>query len=380
LRTVAASTTLTGNHIGFSSDTTGYDGVNNRNYGHIRINAGATNTRIGLAGKGNYLSCSWIDMPLSDGGSGSIIDSNVFGLLPNGAACANSTGGFGLITLNTFAATVRNNIVCGGGTGIFLFSIGNIIQGNTFGAWYNGTSWQDCADQSEAIRNQSGGNHLIGGPNVATDDAHLNDSNVIDPGTYGINFFSSGNNTSIYGNFIGTNPQKTTAFPGTYGIYTSGQSSIKIGGGGAGESGNVITNLTGNGVYLSSASDNLIKISRNSFYGNGSSTAGSDDGIYLVAGANSSITRPSITGATTSTVTVGGVANGDTVEVFVSDYDGAGTEYGEGKTFIGSAVASATSVNVDISGASVSSGTWLTATRTTGAGSTSAFSVNLQIP
>lgn len=379
LRTVAASTTLTGSHVGFSSDTTGYDGVNQRNYAHIKIDSGATNARLGLAGKGNYLSCSWIDTAVSNAGTGSIIDSNVLGILPNGAACANS-GGFGIISLSTSAATVRNNVLCGGGTGIYLAINGNIIQGNTFGTWYNGASWQDCADQSDAIRNQSGSNHLIGGPNVATDDAHLNDSNVIDPGTYGINFFSSGNNTSIYGNFIGTNPQKTTAFPGTYGIYTSGQSSIKIGGGGAGESGNVITNLTGNGVYLSSASDNLIKISRNSFSGNGSSTAGSDDGIYLVAGANGSIARPSITGATTSTVTVGGVASGDTVEVFVSDYDGAGTEYGEGRTFIGSAVASTTSVNVDISGASVSSGTWLTATRTTSAGSTSAFSANLQVP
>lgn len=66
-----------------------------------------------------------------------------------------------------------------------------------------------------------------------------------------------------------------------------------------------------------------------------------------------------------------------TIEVYISDYDGSGNEYGEGRTFIGTAVAGGTTAAVPVSGVSV--GQWVTAVRIRATGDTSAFSANYQV-
>jgi hypothetical protein len=169
---------------------------------------------------------------------------------------------------------------------------------------------------------------------------------------------------------------------------------VTIGGGDAGEAPNVIANMSSYGVWLKYSQANYVEISRNSFYNNGSNTG--DDAIYLENSSNNSITRPIIDSATTTTVSVSNVFGGDgadlagdIVEVYIADF--TGTENGEGKTFVTSAVVPYGSgvdpndtVNVDVTGL-VSSGDWLTVTRTnhnTAVPSyqTSAFSTNYQIP
>lgn len=122
-------------------------------------------------------------------------------------------------------------------------------------------------------------------------------------------------------------------------------------------------------------------INRNSFYNNGISAALSDDAIFIGSGENNNITRSVIDSATTAQANISGVASGDLIGVYISDYAGAGSEYGEGRTFVGSATASGTTVTVPITG--VNSTDWLTATRTSFSGArrrSSAFSANVQVP
>ncbi|MHC4463980.1 MAG: hypothetical protein ACYS30_21485 [Planctomycetota bacterium] len=200
--------------------------------------------------------------------------------------------------------------------------------------------------------------------------------------------------TKIYGNFIGTNPEQDEVFAGDYGIYSSGSSSAGpayIGGYEAGEAGNVIANMSEHAVYLYKGGAFSLRdfgINRNSFYNNGSGNAVDDDAIYLprwIAGdgtwANNNIVRPTIDSATTTQVTVSGVASGMLVEVYISDYDGVSTEYGEGRTFVGSATAAGATVVVPVTG--VTSLDWVTATKTQFTGvkrETSEFSANFQVP
>ena len=69
------------------------------------------------------------------------------------------------------------------------------------------------------------------------------------------------------------------------------------------------------------------------------------------------------------------------VEVYISDYDGVSTEYGEGRAFVGSATASGATVVVPVTG--VTSLDWVTASKTQFNGvkrETSEFSANVQVP
>ncbi len=281
--------------------------------------------------------------------------------------------------------------MCGGSYGIRVFNASNlVVKANTIGVRYDGSSWIDCTDPSRAIYFETSPgavNNVIGGPNVALSDSNLRDSNVIDPSA---NIFggirirgtsSSGIPTKIYGNFIGTNPEETQTFSGVTGIYINESSSgpAYIGGYEAGEAGNVIANMSSYGIYVDSAATpaDYIGINRNTFYNNGDNAA--DDAIFIGVGDNNGITRPTIDSATTTQVTISGVANGDLVEVYLADF--GGTEYGEGRTFVGAATSSGATVTVTVSG--VSSGDWVTATRTSFSGSrrrSSAFSSNLQVP
>jgi hypothetical protein len=271
-------------------------------------------------------------------------------------------------------------------------STGNAIKGNTFGVYYNAGTWTSLGGQTTScIRMDGGSGNIIGGPTVATDDATLNDSNVFDPGDIDIGIYlynPADYATEIYGNFIGTNPEQDETFAGSYGIQIDYPTGVTIGGVDAGEAGNVIANMSLYGVWLQYSQANYVELSRNSFYNNGNNSG--DDAIFLNGTSNNSITRPTIGAASTATVTVNGVDGGnggtqlgDIVEVYIADFDG--TEYGEGKIFVGSAVVSFGSTTVDVPVSGVSSGQWVTAIRTNHyttvpAYQTSAFSTNVQVP
>ena len=384
-------TSMESNFFGFYSDSTGYF-------------VGANTTNAALSGRlpnvysQNYFACATTGLNLA-GSSDAWVNGNTFGMGPDGTPCPNSTG-ISISTAATYAAiqsntinssstgiylsnadntTIDKNIISGGTYGIHLgVSSDDIaITGNQIGIKYNGATWDDLTDpSSRSIWVQSSGvNNVIGGSPRATSDGALGKSNVIDPQGYGIYLT---NDAEVYGNFIGTNPEQDETFAGSGGVRveSSGSDSII---GSAAEAGNVITNMSYRGVYLGSTWSDRVKISRNLIYNNGSEAALSDDGIDGVAGAL--IARPTIFAVTSSSVTVDDVTNGSTVEVYLSDYDGTGTEYGEGKEFMGSAVAGGTSVTVDISGWGTLVATdWVSAIWIQADNDTSPFSANARMP
>jgi hypothetical protein len=330
---------------------------------------------------------------------GTKLINNVIGMRSDNTLAAN--GSVAVRNSGSSGGQFEDNVFLGSGTGLYIAaysSTNNVIKGNTFGVYYNGGAWTSVGvggQTTSGIRMDGGSGNIIGGPIVATDDATLNDSNVFAPFDtfdYGIYLYNPEDYAAeVYGNFIGTNPEQDETFAGGTGIQIDYPTGVTI-------DGNVIANMSIHGVWLQFSQANYVQLSQNSFYknGGGTGTDAGDDAIYLNGTSNNSIARPIIDSATTTTVSVSNVFGGDgadlagdIVEVYIADF--TGTENGEGKTFVTSAVVPYGSgvdpndtVNVDVTGL-VSSGDWLTVTRTnhnTAVPSyqTSAFSTNYQIP
>ena len=389
---------LEGNHIGFKSDSvTNYTNAGMVNYYGIYVNA--PNCRIGGGTDENtrkfarnYLCGNEREAIYLNSAGGVNINGNWIGLRPDGMAMGNGMFYDAIYAGYPHNGIIQNNTFSGSSSGIFVADPNTLaIKGNIFGLYFDGTTWYSREQQDYAIRinDTSATNITIGGPNVANFDSDLKDSNVFSAKSSGsgavgsaiyVNLHNGASPTKIYGNFIGTNPGRNQLFPGRIGVYLSGAGSYTvIGGGGGWEAGNVIDNMSAYGIYVTSGA-NQVKISKNLFQNNDTDGMVNDDAIFLAGTANNGITRPVITAADTSTVTVGGVASGDVVQVYLSDYDGSGSEFGEGMIFIGSVVASDSSTAVDVSGAGIGSGVWVTALRKDASNNTSAFSANVQVP
>jgi hypothetical protein len=391
-------TDLVNNHFGFWSDS-------NSTYTSDKNGKDAViSGQYAEAFNGNYFGCAnSTGLDISDSYD-AYVDDNFFGMYPNGTLC--STTGTGIKVNDAVDAYIGDNIISSGSYGIILggTSSGTYIRGNQIGVYYSGSvptgSWVAAFSPSvNGIRiDTSGTNNVIGGSLVALDDDSLRNSNVIKPygtstagtdiskdgGIYVLN--AADNGLGIQGNFIGTNPDcdpvndlpGCEVFTGGRGIMVNDSDLVGLDIGSAAP--NMIANMTadsGNGDGVHVIGSNNVKISRNVFFNNGDNIG--DDAIVLGAGGNGNLSRPTVSAATTSTVTVGGVLSGETVEVYLSDYDGSGTEYGEGKTFVGTAVSVGTTVAVDISAAGLSVGDWVTAIRIQADGDTSTFSTNFQL-
>jgi Concanavalin A-like lectin/glucanases superfamily len=378
--------------FGFSSDSTGY--VANPNSYDIWL-TGRSNVD-----NGNYFACSSAGVRIS-GSSDTSVKDNSLGFFPDGTACTMTGSG---ITIGGGAETphILNNIIHSASNGIRISGYnestdGAVFQGNQIGAVYSAGSWTNLTGPTYGIYIESkyGGNHTIGGAAVASSDSELNQSNVISADEVGIYIKDVEDNTTvIHGNFIGTNPEQDEVFTGDRGIvignpYTYGLRGVTVGGGGEGQAGNVIANMSQYGLSIE-GTGNLSKehvFSKNLFYNNGNDSA--DDAIYLSTSGNGTIPRPVIAELTSIGVRVddlyGGYSatSGDVIEVYYADFDG--TEYGEGKVYIASGMVSqgSTSVTVDISGANagagINNGDWITVTKTNVFRGTSAFSANVRL-
>jgi hypothetical protein len=145
--------------------------------------------------------------------------------------------------------------------------------------------------------------------------------------------------------------------------------------------GNIVANNPV-GIQIDGTDSDRNKITRNSIYNNtnlgidlaptGVTPNDSGDGD---SGPNEQLNFPVLQTASTQQVT-GTACGGCTVEIFIAD-NGANA-YGEGKTFVGSAVASSNGIfKVNVGG--VTQGQFVTATATDTAGNTSEFSLNARI-
>ena len=348
--------------------------------GGLTITAGAHDNLIGeetLAGRnviaGNQR--SGLHM-IGDGTLRNIVRNNIIGLAPDGTrrvgnvthgmdidqgASQNIVGGTG---------TLQRNVISGNGTdGIEIVhhttTVGNQVVGNFIGTDLTGNAApaytrntdhgvhvDDGAQNTIVTDNVIGNARTRGGVEV---DGALTAGTVVARNRIGISL----NGTAIpnIGPGVGVtfHPVRTTIGPG-----------------------NIITNGVDGIVIGPEADVDRNTITRNSIYGN--SGLGIDilpagvnpNGYYPATGPNQALPFPVIATASATTVTGRACAN-CTVEIFAAD--GGANAFGEGQTFVGSAVASAAGTfTATVSG--LAPGGYATATATDANGNSSEFSLN----
>ena len=123
-------------------------------------------------------------------------------------------------------------------------SDGVVIQGNLFGTDVTGT--QPIANNT-GISLSAANNATIGGSDPG-------EGNIISASTGSAIGMNSGSNIVIRGNYIGTDITGTKAFPNGMGVNVSGNDNVIIGGTGPGD-GNLISGNNGYGIYVYNFAD-----------------------------------------------------------------------------------------------------------------------------
>lgn len=368
-------------------------------------------------------------------GDGTVIQGNLIGTTPGAnAALGNHTGIAVKGNANTIGGTGQTSgNVISGNTGLAVAiqpGDNNLVQGNVIGTTPDGMS----ALGNKAGVAVTGNGNTVGGPGSA--------GNVIS-GNAGTGLAVSGKNNTVLGNVIGTTANGVSALANGTGMSLAGISNtvgssaapnIISGNGAAGLSigkgtGNVIdSNLIGvsgsgsalgnkgNGIAANGDSGDTVRnntiaynalagvfvgvagkgapttvaIRHNAIYANG------HGGIKLSAdknptcsqlgknGSGGALACPIIQKVSAGTVS-GTACNGCTVEVYVATDDKTDRGFGEGKTFLGSTVATNGKWSLDLSGGSFDpSKQKLTATATSPAtdtipSMTSQFAFNMPV-
>ena len=382
----AAYNAIVGNFIGTNAAGTYRTTSWNHANGGIYLNGGAHHNEFGrpaLADRnvisGNAASGIY---HVGDDTAFNLTRNNIIGLTPlgtgrlnnrlegvdfNGGASDNTVGGMALRERNVISGNSANGVEMSHGTNVRR----NRIIGNVIGTDVSG---------SFAASYTVNSNWGIGIEDGATETYVAN--NVIGNGNQGgiaINGYTQGTTTGtiVRDNLIGISLTGTPIPNGGYGIRVSlDANNTQIG------PGNVITNNP-YGVILADARNYATVVTRNSIYNN--TNLGIDlrpqtgvtpnDFGDTDAGANSYLNFPALTSATPSSVN-GSACAGCSVEVFVAD--GGATDYGEGRVFLGNALAGSDGrFSIPVSGVSV--GQYVTATATDGVGNTSEFSLNMVV-
>ncbi|HYO99382.1 MAG TPA: Calx-beta domain-containing protein [Pyrinomonadaceae bacterium] len=331
--------------------------------------------------------------------SGNIIRGNIIGLAADGSTALGNTGAGVEVTNSTIGGDdnddgtadgiirARNVISANGASGIQFVSTGaSTVQGNYIGTDATGTL--DRGNAGSGI-NSSGFSKNIGGTDagagnlISGNDAH------------GI-LLSGGNGNLVFGNFIGTQADGTTALPnaGNGVILTSATIFNTIGGVNAGES-NLIAFNGGDGINLDPTAGANNALRGNSIHSNGTTAAhlGIDLGADGITpndpqdpdtGANNLQNFPVLTSATVtgSTKKITGTLNSTPDQIFTIDFyvntscDTSGN--GEGQTYIGSVTTGTTDANGDVAfsfnPSALTLGQIITATAINNLNSTSEFS------
>ncbi len=301
-----------------------------------------------------------------------------------------SSAGYNLIGGTTPAA--RNLIGGNTGDGIEInggSALGNIIQGNYLGTDANGVRGAVDLGNGNGINLNNAPATLVGGTTASARNV-ISDNAGIGIGIGG----NSGTNTVIQGNVIGLDVNGAALGNNSHGVSVA-SSSNTIGGTGAGEA-NVIAYSNGDGVSVSSGTNNVIRA--NSIFENGGVTVGAlgiDLGTSGVTGndpgdpdtgANQLQNFPVLTNAVANPAStqIQGTLNSrsnTTYQIdFYSNVNGDPSGSGEGQKWLGSAsvVTDANSnavINATVSG--VAFGRFITATATDPLGNTSEFSTNI---
>ncbi len=397
--------TITGNFIG--TDTSG---TLDRGNANAQVSVGLftgvenfTGNRIGgtaLADR-NVLSGGAFGVQLTNDSFGTLIQGNLIGTGKTGSnAIPNSNAGIangGTGTVIGGGTAGAGNVISGNdGWGINTGGTNTTIQGNFIGTNAAGTA---------ALANaRSGVNFSNGATTGLVGGSGAGQGNLISGNTFqGIEIGSAfgdgpGDNITVLGNKIGTAVDGTTELAnGGPGIGVFGTSGAIIGGVNAGE-GNVIAFNDAEGVLMDEVAGAIsgVRIAGNSIHSNarlGIDLHGSADPANGVTvndtgdadtGPNGLQNFPVITGVTANSVS--GTLNTTASAVFTLHfYSNIGadlTGFGEGRTYLGSTTANtngAGAATFSFGPAVIPAGSFVTATATTAANSTSEFSNAVQL-
>lgn len=301
----------------------------------------------------------------------------------NGGDGLNASGGGN--TIGGTAAAARN-VISGNVDGITLAGGNNVVEGNYIGTDVAGTA--SIGNTADGIVLSGGANNVIGGTaagagNVVSGNGHA-----------GINL-TGGSGATIEGNLIGLDASGTVAMPnGSFGVLISGAAANNnaIGDVAAGAGNTIAFHVTN--VAALHGTGNSIR--GNSIYsGSALGIDLNDDGVTANdhcdadVGPNNLQNFPVLTsvdssgGSTHIVGTLDSIAKKDFQIDFYSTPTCNPSGNGEGKTFLGSAIATADltcHAPIDVTlPVAVSSGDVVTATATDAAGNTSEFSPCLSL-
>lgn len=382
----AAYNAIVGNFIGTDAAGTYRTTAWNFANGGLYLNGGAHHNEFGrppLADRnvisGNAASGIY---HVGEGTRLNVTRNNIIGLTPagtgrlnnrlegvdfNGGASDNMVGGLEARERNVISGNTANGVE---------MSHGNNVRGNRVVGNFIGTDVTGSFSASYTVNSNWG----IGIEDGVTDTFVSN--NVIGNGSKGgiaINGYTQGTTrgTVVRDNLIGISLTGAAIPNGNYGIgITLDANTSQIG------PGNVITNNPV-GVMLGDSRNYATTITRNSIYNNTNLGIDLRPGAGVTpndfndtdTGANGLLNFPALTSATPSSVK-GSACAGCTVEVFIAD--AGANEYGEGRTFLGSAVVGTDGrFSIPVSGVTV--GEYVTATTADAAGNTSEFSLNIAV-
>ena len=255
----SSDNTIAGNYIGTSAAGTG--AVGNGSFG-VDVRPGGSqsnNNIIGTNGSNDAFNADERNI-ISANSSGvqivgvnNTVAGNWIGLDVNGAALVNGstgsagitmqgTGGFIGTNADGIADTDERNVIDSNGLwDIVDDASGSVIAGNYIGTDPTGTIAISSATRGIDI----GSNVTVGGTTAAQ-------RNVIAGAFYGV-YLDGSSNSTILGNYIGTDASGTLALPNTNGVYLLDNANSNIIGGATAGSGNVISGNTNAGVTVDGA-------------------------------------------------------------------------------------------------------------------------------
>ncbi len=327
----AAPTTIQGNFVG--TNATGTAAIANSSNG-VQIDGAGHQLGGPGSGEGNLISGNGFGVVIQDGDNNTI-EGNLIGTNASGSsAVPNVHRGISLSanSLNNHiggAAAGAGNVVSGnGGEGIVVgqAATGNVIQGNLIGT--------DATGAADLGNGQTG--VVLTAPNNTVGGASAGARNVISGnGGMGVRLIATltlPTNSTIQGNYIGTNAAGSAAIGNTsHGVDLAAGSGTLLGGAGAGE-GNLISGNGAEGVQIASGTHT---IRGNRIGTNAAGTSGianARNGVLILTNGNQ----------------IGGTANGEGNRIAFNRDDGIFVNSGTGNAIRGNSISSNGDVIADV--------------------------------
>ncbi|WP_420317393.1 BspA family leucine-rich repeat surface protein [Ekhidna sp.] len=282
----------------------------------VMFNTGGTDEggyTFGAPGMGNIFtanSSNGIQLLTYSGGGN--IQSNYFGILPDGTTASLSNG----IGINIGTNGDKVQI---GGLGV---NEGNVVANNT--THQIGISNADSVNVQGNIIGLSADEMAApgvgNGISISSLNAALIEENVIAGVNMGIRM-SAANTSTIIRNNIGVASDSTTAFGNVNGIrvLTTGATNNFIGSNSVSTDGNIIAYSSSEAILFDNASATGNQIQRNEMFGN---TAG-----IVLNGSHNGIVPPSIDPIANDSTVTGTGTNGDEIDLYLADSLGHGEKY-----------------------------------------------------